>query len=244
MQVKETYSLELLADFVAGMVDKSTHDRIMNAMEGNEDLAATVRGMIHVYAESGKNHDELLAFIERKPSQPFREETPVRKLNPRIITAAAAIILVLIASWFTFFNDRAASELVAAYSTEVFDPAVTVRGAGEAEMAVVAQLYSESRFSEVTKLLSEVSERSSVEDLYLGLSHFNTGEFQQALIHLDKVASSDSRFTEHATWHKAICEIQLGNTEASLISLNEVANGSGYRKEEAKELLELLSSPE
>ena len=237
MQDNHSYSLELLADYVAGLVDDQTHEQISNSLEKDEDLAATVSGMIQFYELNGSNHESLLAFVNGNSAPPFRESTPVRKLRPAyLFVAAAAAVLIILTFWFVQPGAASTVELVAQHSTEQYDPAVTVRGEENERLNKLVVAYSEGDFQFVIDDLSGI-ELDELGELYLGLALFNSGQYEKAIPSLTMVEQSDSRYAEHARWYLALAHANEKSFKDCAALLNRIISDKSYKADQAYELV-------
>jgi hypothetical protein len=241
MEVKEKYSLELLMDYVDGLVDQSTHDRISRLIETDQEVATLVQGILGYYEAKGTDREGLEEYLKQTPPMPFRKETPVRRMNSWLSVAVAAMLIGAVAIWFTLGSSPDRMELAIEYSSEVYQPQTQVRGDAEAAFAALETQYNAGEYQTVIDELSTVTDKSVMQELFFGLSLFNTGAFEVSTASLEKVANSESRYAEHALWYLALASIHASAPDAEDI-LSRIIESNGYKADQAKELLSADSS--
>ncbi|MEL6538684.1 MAG: zf-HC2 domain-containing protein, partial [Bacteroidota bacterium] len=100
------FSVELLTDYVEGLVDPATAARIETHLADHEDAAAVVEGIRAYLAENEGDLEQMNAWLSRtlvtqESTHQEAETTPVRKLRPRYLAiAASAAVLAFVVAWW------------------------------------------------------------------------------------------------------------------------------------------------
>jgi hypothetical protein len=248
MKVDTTPSLELLADYVEGLVDKNTALRIEKHLSDNESDKLVTEGIRHYLASHPGDRAGLEDYLSA-PLPPSLNQTPPSPRGSVIpiwlkVTAVAAALLAAV--WLFFPEQKTYDELLAQYTTSQVELPFVVRS-DEADIANrVFSLYDSRNYSEVQSALKgvDLANLSAEVRLVHAISTFHLGEFERSLGELEPLIAEQSRLSPYVLWYAALAELNLNHRGEALVHLVKLHENRQFRTAEAQDLLVRLTEDE
>lgn len=176
-----------------------------------------------------------------------RQGAPLRILSARFLSAAAAGLILVVASVWFFTKPAAPERLFAAYYVPyASDLDVQLRNA--ADQAALADTpltlglkdYSEKNFTKAASQLETFLQKNPehrIAQYYLGHALLSENRREEALPYLEAVWAAGMEYSEEANWYAALLYVKTGQMEkanSALESLQVSEKGRYYKQ--AREL--------
>lgn len=247
------YSLELLTDYVSGLLDSETCARIEADIEASEELASMVDGL-RIMVETG--YDDFDRVEQELESSAIRVSALIedkqgsskqRSFWGYAYKIAAVLLLVFVPlGLFYYYQINSFDYLLDEELGTYYASPVVVRGGSDQELwDSAAYFYQQEDFESAVDLLSKymVSNPEDTQALYyIGISYIYQSKSELAIPHLDAVINSQSRLRQQARWFKALALLDLGQKDSGLQILKGIAdNSNAYKSASAKVLIDSLS---
>lgn len=246
---------ELLADYVDGLVDHATQERIAQWERDSEEVAMIVSGIRQFYALKGHDREQLDTYLDQLGARWFSEQK--QRKNPPAPgffsqwgIRLAASLLILVAAGVTFFLLRPQQDplsLSGQYLSSPYQlPAATTRSEGSASgQDDPFRLYGEGKYDQAIQQLEYKaldSRLTEIEQFVLGLCYLYAEQGSPFLASetLDQVVQTGNPLLiQQARWYRALAYLRAGQWEWAQKSLEEILADTGhYRYDEAKKLLD------
>ncbi|NNE56376.1 MAG: hypothetical protein HKN32_10165 [Flavobacteriales bacterium] len=246
MSNRSTYSTEILIDYVDGLLDPATEQRIKAALQGDEKSQAIVAGIQIFYEKEGRDRQALEEFLEAEPSELMQprsqsqEKGPkVRNLTPWIVRIAVAAAVV-VAGIFILGRSENSMELLAQHAEEYYALPVTVRGEESSDELLKA--YVKKDFDTVLAIAEDVSSKNPEIQMAVGLSALYQDDFVRAEVEFQELTQGKHRLKQQAHWYLAISKLSQGQKHQAIQLLRDHARTATFKQVEAKKLLACLES--
>jgi len=195
--------------------------------------------------EVGKLKAKLVGF-EKEVS---KDATPVRTLtrtNYRKWAMAASVALLIGLGWFGYQNfagpdyDKLYDDNFQHYPNTVY--AITRGESTETMERAAFSAYELGDYQTAIRNFNSIPKTDSngYLDFYLGLSHLNLGQTDEAKAFFEKVIASNAEFKPEAHWYLALAALKQEKKEEARRYLETLVSTYDYNKEKAKQLLVVL----
>lgn len=162
----------------------------------------------------------------------------------KLFYSTAAVVILLIAINFFFFNKTYSTEqLYAEYIQKEKLLSFRVRGENELEKELILaeKKFRNNKFTEAIKLFNTELEKDknySLLYIYKAISHIELKEYDEAENILDKlISNNDLLDAEKGFWYKSLLYIKSNQISKAKNILNKIVENSYFKNKEAKELL-------
>jgi len=220
-------SLELLLDYLDGILDQDSSKMIEAAILDSDELRSIVEGMKLYYESEGRDRGKLEAYVEKVRfgfSEKVEEEVSSKGLFERSssfwMRIAAGLIFLLVSGIYLFnsYYSVNADSYVIAQLQNHYEAPKAFRDSGESEEAIWQQVilaYKQGNYGESfssLQLLKESDQRFVTGQFYKGLCKLYGSPSNPALAlpYFRDVAESQHRLNERAKWFLALCQVQMG----------------------------------
>lgn len=236
---------EEFRQYLDGSIQKSTMQKVelhlldcdlcTDALDGYRGLGITKPSVSlpNTFFDS-----ELSKNVEKSPNAKIRT-------LPRLLLRVAAMISILLVSYFTFFRAPSFEQLYHTYyEAYASDIPLTQRSATNLHsinpnFEQGLKEYNNANYSgsliHFEKAVVQEPENFSIQ-FFTGISCMEVGQFPQAIEYFKAVKEADSLYSEKANWFLALSFIKIGEKENAIKCLDEVIASNNYKGQEAKKL--------
>jgi tetratricopeptide (TPR) repeat protein len=176
-----------------------------------------------------------------------RQGAPLRILSARFLSAAAAGLILVVASVWFFTKPAAPERLFAAYyAPYASDLDIQLRNAGDqaaladTPLTLGLKAYSEKDFSKAASQLEAFLQENPghrITQYYLGHALLSEHRWEEALSYLEAVWAAGMEYSEEANWYAALLYVKTGQVEKAKSALEVLqSSGKGRYYEQAREL--------
>lgn len=255
------FSVEMLADYVEGMVSPVVAANIESHLALHAEDAAVVEGIRHFLAQPGNTRDELDAWLTRTEAAQatsFKQKTGTIAMKPawpRYIAIAATISLLALAlGWWLWPASRPQSteewQAWADVQLEEIYPGPTATRGGDASSAANAliaaarQAYNQADWVQATAYYHELSllladSLTSGDRFYWALAQLYDGKATaETEARLTQLGNGPSAFAAPARYYAVMLALQSGRTEyARTLARTALAGEDVFRRENLEALV-------
>lgn len=243
-----TNEFERIENYFAGKCDEGEKQLFEERLNTDPDIATHVREfelatqsvVQGARAEMKKNLKNIHStLIETGGLKAF----PSRQLQ----LAAAVIVLLGLAGtlYFSMLRNKSSEKLFAEYF-EPYPDVISNRGeinANSASLDVAIAAYKQKDFALAWEQFSLCPKYSDSRDdfilLYRGISGLMADHEKESIdILAELTIGSNKSLHDQAAWYLALAYLKFAEKEKALQMLHELADGNGFKQEEAKSLLE------
>lgn len=235
-------SIELILDYVDGLLDSSQSDKLRNRENSDEFFKGIVDGVRH-FQKAGKSRDEIEIYLQTLS----KLKVPVSKSKAKWIpySIAASIIIILSLVGYLFLNSTDIQDIAERELAIVYPPPTTTRGVSELNehFLKAAIQYAEGNFDEAVASFSlaiEGEPNNITCQFYLGLSNLysKNPDYNEAIRNLVTASETDNLISIRATWYLALVYIQQNELTKAKQYLQKVVEDNSFKSDEASTLLE------
>lgn len=252
----ESISFEVLIDYVDGILDAKSREKVESYIEKSSECSEIVDGIIWYYQTYGRDRENLENYLlETKKGildvlHPALQEPSVkpevRPLWLRISRVAAVVLLLVIPALLVVNGTKSETTLLNEYLSIPYDKPPVARGDVDQNTTLwnqVALLYGNQDYYGAITSLEAIIERKET----LAMAHFYTGLCYlylenprpgMAISHLQKVVESENPFMEQGLWYLSLAYLQNDQKTLCKQILERI---EGYKVEEAQKLLGKLN---
>jgi hypothetical protein len=234
------YNYELIKDYLDGILDTNTSNRVKALINNDENARAIAKGVLLLQQKSendeaiDKYFDNLLSSQQKVINQNIKSRTPFSWLKiAAVITLLAVSSLVVYRLSQPDLIDLVERELAVPYKSSV-----TLR---DSENVVNDGIlaYNSGDYKTASELLKKST--STEEVFFYGLSELYLKNYERAIVPLNGAELTDSRFEEQGRWYLALAYI-LANDELSAKAtlMKIVVRKSHYKYHNARRLLDQM----
>lgn len=246
------HSIELLTDYVQGLVNEETRLRIEKDCTNSPELSAIVEG-IRSLVQMGHEDPEDIEKVLRDSSSRGKKLIATKKRNDSIgrvlkplyrIAAVLVLMTIPLGIWF-YSESNSLSAIVAEELNSYYAPPVVVRGETDKHLwSQAVQSYKQEDFETATALLSKhvkMQPQDTQALLYLGISALYSADVKKAIPPFEEVLDSQSRFKPQAHWFLALTYLELGEEKMAMSEFEEIQKHPGsFKYDRAKKILSIL----
>ena len=234
--------------YLDGSAPADVRHHVENSMLDNPLYAEAVEG----YQEMGLSTiPELESFSDFKKKLPALDKgakiirlTPVQKLL-RVAAVAAGLLLAVFA--YNAFQPPSPDSLYADfYSHYKNDISLLRRGDADSlnkDFKEALGYYATGKFTEsmpgFEKALVAEPQNDAVH-FFTGMACMEMDQYGQAVEHLNIVKNNSGTYASKAYWYTILATLKAGDVETAKAMLNDYIEKVGYKKQDAKKLLEQL----
>ena len=251
---QENISFELLADYVEGLLDQASMQRIDQLIDQDEYYQNIIEGIRYYYQEYGEDRSQLEQYLfdfQSRIQQKTLGGATRRRLISQRILSIAALALVLVTCFFIFqnvFSSKNAGDLMAQALEQpygsIYDVNKSQHTADSIRIAV-HDLYQEARYQDAATILESLSqiERTTEDYFMLSMSYLyqNPPRYSQAVGALKQAQNqpNNEAFIGQIQWYLAISYYKDGQrSKAEELFANIAGNEGHYNQKKAQQILE------
>lgn len=252
-------SLELILDYLDGILDPQASIELERAIEGSDELKTIIEGISLYYESEGRDRIKLEAYVEQvRMNQQLKThhssfnqfEAKSKKLSFSI-RIAATVAFFLIAGLFALYfivPQNNAGEMVSAHLKNPYEAPEVFRNSGNMNDVVwsnFASAYQNRDFKNALVILNELPDSASSRmnaKFYLGLCHLykRPPDLSETIEYLTEVAESDHRLNEQADWFLALTYFKNRDRSKARKVFEKISSSNLYKKKEAHQIIGLL----
>ena len=249
-QISNCLGKEELQAYLENKISAKGRRRIENHLLDCPLCSDALDGLEGVGSESLRSLPDFASFRKKLP---IEEGAKVRQLTParwlRRIAAVAAVVVIAGAAYFNWFQPADNDELFAQfYSTYQNDIPLNLRSV-EGEQLLhpsfekALKNYSAGNFAASLPQFEDVLKAEPDNDaakFFAGMACLETGQWEKADAFFESARNSSGSYSSKAAWYQALSCLKLDKKEEAKPLLNELLKNGGFRKQEAKNLLQKL----
>lgn len=257
-QRKALPSLELLLDYLDGILDQDSAQQIEIKINESEELKSILEGIKLYYESEGKDRAKLEIYADQirmkfyTNSKGIKKEHVSASQKPSFwIRIAATVAVVLIAGIALFYNldSTDADKLISNHLQNRYEAPITLRGGETTNQLVwgeVINSYQQNDFESALNSLEELPESDNqrmMGEFYKGLCYLyqETANYSKAVSILLPVSSSEHRLNERAEWFLALAYYKNGDMNKARLIFQKIARENLYKKTESERIFTLLA---
>lgn len=229
--MKSKYDYDIIRDYLHGLTDQETTNRIRDLIRTDEIARNIAAGILQLEHEFGGNEEEIEAYIESLRQK--QKSLIVGRNSYRIwIGMAAAILLLAVVGSVIWLRqgDLLEDELSEPYPLAILDRSESNTGKG-------FEFYIKRDYKNAVNAFDPKSTDVS-EIFYNGLSNLYAGNYDRAIQLLSSEPLKSSRYKQQADWFIALALLKSDKKEAAKKALGSISNDPAhYKSEEARKLL-------
>nr|WP_299382203.1 hypothetical protein [Allomuricauda sp.] len=250
---KEHIALEVLIDYVDGILDATSRKKIEEHIKNNPESSEIVDNIKWYYETYGQDREKLeeyldetkkgiLAALDVALEEPSAKHSKVRPLWHRISRVAVIAILLIIPTILLLNRTKSTTDLLEDHLSAPYDNPPVTRGEADQNTMLWSQVtlaYGNQSYGNAITSLETIIDKGET----LSMAHFYAGlcylylkdpEPDKAIPHLQKVVDSENPFMEQGLWFLSLAYLQ--NNEESL-GKQTLESITGFKMEEAQKLL-------
>jgi len=228
--------------------------KMNSSLKKNYELHGMVDNALQEYET-----DPFIQKLEKIHEQMLSKDKNVFRVfftRNRLILAAASLLilaslsfLLIIQSGNKLSSETIAGEIYAPYeAVSVTRSASTFTDSNYLTFANVIGMYNNQNYVEAIPGFLDLTEKDIypvMSQLCLGVSYFETGQFENALDAFQMVVNSnDLLYIQQGNWYKAITLLRMNRLEESKTLFLKISEGKGYYKNKAIAVLEDINNME
>ncbi|MBC8757597.1 tetratricopeptide repeat protein [Kordia sp. YSTF-M3] len=161
------------------------------------------------------------------------------------ISSAVAIAAVCTLFYFSFMQSITADDAFEQYHDWASLPSFQTKSDTNNNLAKASTLFQEEKYQEALSIFTTYAQESATYNpqiqLYIGVSHMELENYQEALQTFNQLQNSNTVDDHKAYWYTALTYLKQNDAEnAKKVLKTLVENPSNYNYEKAKELLKKL----
>ncbi|MGX1930577.1 hypothetical protein [Flagellimonas sp. 2504JD4-2] len=249
---KEHIALEVLIDYVDGILDATSRKKIEEHIKRNPESSEIVENIKWYYETFGRDREKLEEYLDETKKgilaaldvalEESSAKHPVRPLWYRISRVAAIVILLIIPTIFLLNRTKSTSDLLEDHLSAPYDNPPVTRGEANQNSILWNQMalaYGNQNYGGAITSLEAIIDKGET----LAMAHFYTGlcylylkdpEPDKAIPHFQKVVDSENTFMEQGLWFLSLAYLQNNQESLGKQTLESI---TGYKMEEAQKLL-------
>lgn len=243
-------SFELLLDYVEGLLDASSRERVEQFLAQDENHQTVVEGIRYYYQEYGASRAELEEYLAEFKQRLVQEHIPTqtRRLSPRLLSIAAAV-LGLVLCVFLLRN-----QILPADSTDQFvanalaEPYGNIYGNQRSndtndQQAELGRWYSKGDYQQIiTELEQNNTELEATDAFLLAQSYLNLDppNFTRAAELFEDILNNNApaALVQQTQWYLALSQYRAGKEIMARETFEKIAQSENhYRQSEARAIL-------
>ena len=237
--------LEYIDDFFKGELDAEQLElfekRVMEDPDFANELAfylSSVHTLRQGITKERKDHFRTLLSNESKP------ELRTIRLWPHM-TAAAAIVLILIGVYF-FYPNRSPNEIAQSYIDKNLSTLSVMMNSTEDSVQRGVRLYNEHKFSEASQTFERILENNPGEYKvmeYAGIVSLRLENYDNALIHFEKLSKATQLYANSGNFYTSLTLMKRnrpGDVQQAKALLTRIVEEHSANEQAARELLKQL----
>ena len=246
-------TLEYIDSYFSGALSPSERVLFEDRCESDPDFAGQVAFFVSARAAIESESALLLKdqFDELYRTHRRRKKPVIRRMFP-YVSIAAAVIIVIFAGWFYFYNRGSsgnagsAKAATAQYINKNLLTISTTLAATPDSLELGKIAFNKKNYTEAEKIFYRLSldtnkNIEAVEDL--GIVYLVTAQYDKALVQFDMLSGQTNLHANFGPFYTAIALIQRnkeGDPEKAKMILEDIINKHLPGEEEAKEWIKLL----
>ncbi|MFC2107090.1 tetratricopeptide repeat protein [Bacteroidota bacterium] len=258
MAEKDYILHQKIEDFLNGNLQGEELSSFKKLIKDDAELAARLK--IHEQIIKGiiMSEEDKIQSIMDKADRDLDSTSPgITKSRKIFMFAAAAIILLLIGTYFVFFHQSKSQQLFNEYFTVLPNQISLSRSVEipqefshfssmEYDQIIDAMTsYNKGEYNKTCDILNELPLSESKDHelvLYQAISQLNEGKTTDAIQNLKSlVDKSDYKFQADVSWYLALAYLQNNEVEIAIQILRTLTKSRNQHSEEAMELLVKLN---
>jgi len=251
-------SLELLLDYLDGLLEEDSAKKIEMAIGESDELKSIVEGIKLYYENEGQDRDKLELYIDqvrikfqsRAMINDHSAQTPGSKVF-NWLKVAAVLAFILVAGLLLIYNfiSPDVDEMIAGQIENRYDAPIAFRNGestNELIWSKVLNAYEQKNYDDALNYLDKIpvnDERYIDGQFYKGLCllYMNPVDYEKSIRYLSFVSESEHRLKEPADWFLALAYFKNNNQKQAADSFQKIVHENLYKKKEAKQIFSLLS---
>lgn len=211
-------------------------------------------GMDKEFAQQVEARKKIIRYVDVLGDAALKErvsrlhEQAVKDLPKRqatrlpIIRYAAAVLLLLIATYFVFRWYAPPQDLYLAYY-QAYELNVDNRAGGtqNEQLALVGRLYADGQYKDVLVQLESLPDslHNTKITLARGISYLETAQYEAAIpVFQILIDAKDPIYEEHARWYQALAYLKVDDIKTAKKLFRQIADQDrSFKQSEAKEIL-------
>jgi len=184
-------------------------------------------------AEANEVKSKLL-----KANQRYKRPKTTLKSKSWLVAIAAVFIIGLCTT--VYFNQNPSKDLYAQYYAEKDLPSLVKRGAENELMNNGIVAFKAKEYEKAISFFEDYEEKTKDPLLYsyIGFSHLELHNINEALVNFDKLLNSNSLDKSRALWYKSLVYLKMDQSDELMKLLLEITNDStNFNYKKAKKLL-------
>ncbi|NQY05641.1 MAG: hypothetical protein HRT68_05390 [Flavobacteriaceae bacterium] len=187
-----------------------------------------------------KEHTAVSEKIRAIGLDYIEENKPEKSYNNRWLTAACAVFLIAIASFFVF-RSSSLNDYYNDYQNWNDLPSLTEKSDTNNSLVKAEQLFQEKNYSESIELLTTIVESQEEKHpyalIYLGVSQFELQQYEAAHQTFDRLINTNSIAQSRGYWYKLLIYLKTEDKEGANRMIDKIlSDPMHYNYKEAEEL--------
>ncbi|NTS43895.1 hypothetical protein HRG84_23645 [Flavisolibacter sp. BT320] len=193
-----------------------------------------------------KLHDEKKARFKEIYKSEIRKPAPVRSMNRIWFYAAAAAVLLFVASIIYFMRPPSGQQLADAYVNENLKTLSVTMNGGEDSVQNGLRLYNEGRLTEAAQLFQTISQSDTANytaKMYAGIAYLRLTDYEKAIHYFTQLQAETTLRSNPGKFYLATTLMKRakpGDEQEAKRLLQEVVNQNLEGKETAEQWLKKL----
>lgn len=199
------------------------HKKVNNSEEFSKELqlAKSVAASIEASYQNDKRNEIKRIYEQAKK----KGLAPARRHNQRYMYWAAAVIVLLMSSYFVFIDSTSKQQLFDNFY-EPYPASPEVRSNNATDITPVMKSYSKEDYEKAIKgfeeYLSKHPEQPSI-NLFLGCSYLGTDQHDKAILTFNPlIKNEDKIIAQHAQWYLSLSHLKADNLSDARKNLNYI----------------------
>jgi len=243
-------SFELLLDYVEGLLDSSSQERVEQFLAQDENHRTVVEGIRYYYREYGASRAELEEYLAEFKQRLVQEHVPTqtRRLNPRLLSIAAAVLGLVLCVFL--LRDRilptgSTDQLVADALEEPYGNIYGNQRSSDTndQRAELGRWYSRGDYQQIINQLEQNNVKLEATDAFLlAQSYLNLAppNFTRAAELFEGILNNNApaALVQQTQWYLALSQYQAGKEIMARETFEEITQSENhYRQSEAQAIL-------
>ncbi len=248
-------SVELLLDYLDGILTDEAKEKIDQEMAGSEELTSIVEGLKIYYKSIDFNREKMDDYIQSLSIGFAEKRNQVKKKPPKTgfyIRIAATFLLVAAFATLLILNRDRPNDLLTLVDVEL-SKHYAVPGTSRSEGEELAQLWSQVTLAygarnfasaiNPLRLIDEADENDPTSWFYLGLcyAYKSTPDFEQSIDYLKRVTETSHAFSDRAKWYLALIYIKQNRQAEAQKLVQEIKEKGGFKSKEAERIFSSMN---
>lgn len=236
MHPESPYTLELLEDYVNGLLSKEGRERVEKLIDEHEEVAVIIAGIEELKRSQGTT-DGLRAMEQVEFPGQEQAQPKIRSLWPRLILVAASLAAFVVVGFFLMQNPSL-DEVLAEEVSKPYSMGLTVRGDQPSEIAAAFEAGDYEKVYSMGGVL-DTSEWSADTQVQLGIAALKTGRSEESVAFLDDSLDTHPLLGAVNQWYRALALTSLQDDRAVPL-LQRIEDSSGFRSDAAADILDAI----